>query len=40
MGDLLAHEKLQRPIDPNTFGAVQLGVPLITRPATLASRIR
>jgi len=37
MGDLLANEKLQRRIDPDSLGAVPLGVPLITGPAVLVT---
>lgn len=37
MGDLLANEKLQRQIDPDSLGAVPLGVPLITGPAVLVT---
>lgn len=37
IGDLLANEKLQRPIDANSLGVVPLGVPLITGPAVLTT---
>ena len=37
MGDLLANEKLQRQIDPDSLGAPPLGVPLITGPAVLVT---
>lgn len=37
MGDLLANEKLQQRIDPDSLGAVPLGVPLITGPAVLVT---
>lgn len=37
MGDLLANEKFQRRIDPDSLGAVPLGVPLITGPAVLVT---
>ena len=37
LGDLLTGEKRQRQVDPETVGAVPLGVPLITGPAVLTT---
>jgi multiple antibiotic resistance protein len=39
MSDLLTTEKIQRKIDPDSLGAVPLGVPLITGPAVLTTSI-
>ena len=39
MSDLLANEKSQRRVDPESLGAVPLGVPLITGPAVLTTSI-
>jgi multiple antibiotic resistance protein len=39
MSDLLATDKIQRRIDPESLGAVPLGVPLITGPAVLTTSI-
>ena len=39
MSDLLSMEKSQRRIDPESLGAVPLGVPLITGPAVLTTSI-
>jgi len=39
MGDLLAHERLQRRMDTGGFGAVPLGVLLITGPAATAAAL-
>ena len=39
MSDLLTTEKIQRRIDPESMGAVPLGVPLITGPAVLTTAI-
>jgi multiple antibiotic resistance protein len=39
MSDLLANEKKQRQVDPESLGAVPLGVPLITGPAVLTTSI-
>ncbi|MDD2390230.1 MAG: MarC family protein [Desulfobacterales bacterium] len=39
MGDLYASEKAQRKFDPDTLGAVPLGVPLIAGPALLTTSI-
>ena len=39
MSDLLREEKIQRKIDPESLGAVPLGVPLITGPAVLTTLI-
>lgn len=39
MSDLLTTEKIQRKIDPESLGAVPLGVPLITGPAVLTTSI-
>ena len=39
MSDLLTSEKIQRKIDPDSLGAVPLGVPLITGPAVLTTSI-
>jgi len=37
MSDLLTTEKIQRKIDPESLGAVPLGVPLITGPDVLTT---
>jgi len=37
MSDLLSTEKQQRKVDPDSLGAVPLGVPLITGPAVLTT---
>lgn len=39
MSDLLSFEKVQRKVDPDSLGAVPLGVPLITGPAVLTTSI-
>jgi len=39
MSDLLSTEKSQRKIDPDSLGAVPLGVPLITGPAVLTTSV-
>jgi multiple antibiotic resistance protein len=39
LSDLLRTEKVQRLIDPDSLGAVPLGVPLITGPAVLTTSI-
>jgi multiple antibiotic resistance protein len=39
MSDLLSFEKIQRKVDPESLGAVPLGVPLITGPAVLTTSI-
>jgi multiple antibiotic resistance protein len=39
MSDLLRAEKLQRRVEPESLGAVPLGVPLITGPAVLTTSI-
>jgi len=39
LSDLLSVEKAQRKIDPETVGAVPIGVPLITGPAVLTTCI-
>ncbi|MEE4351783.1 MAG: MarC family protein [Desulfatiglans sp.] len=39
MSDLLTTEKIQRRVDPESLGAVPLGVPLITGPAVLTTSI-
>lgn len=39
MSDLLSREKTQRQIDPESLGAVPIGVPLITGPAVLTTSI-
>jgi multiple antibiotic resistance protein len=39
LGDLLTTEKLQRRVDPDSLGAVPLGVPLITGPAVLTTSV-
>jgi len=39
MSDLLTAEKIQRQVDPESLGAVPLGVPLITGPAVLTTSI-
>lgn len=39
MSDLLTTEKIQRQVDPESLGAVPLGVPLITGPAVLTTSI-
>lgn len=39
MSDLLANEKKQRRVEPESLGAVPLGVPLITGPAVLTTSI-
>lgn len=39
ISDLLTTEKLQRKVDPESLGAVPLGVPLITGPAVLTTGI-
>jgi multiple antibiotic resistance protein len=37
LSDLISMEKIQRQIDPDSFGAVPIGVPLITGPAVLTT---
>jgi len=37
MSDLLSHEKSQRRVDPDSLGAVPLGVPLLAGPALLTT---
>lgn len=39
ISDLLSSEKIQRKFDPESLGAVPLGVPLITGPAVLTTSI-
>jgi len=39
MSDLLRAEKVQRQVDPDSLGAVPLGVPLITGPAVLTTSV-
>ena len=39
ISDLLTAEKRQRKVDPDSLGAVPLGVPLITGPAVLATSV-
>lgn len=39
MSDLLTTEKVRRKVDPESVGAVPLGVPLITGPAVLTTSI-
>ena len=39
MSDLLHAEKVQRRIDPDSLGAVPIGVPLITGPAVLTTSL-
>jgi multiple antibiotic resistance protein len=39
MSDLLSKDKTQRQIDPDSLGAVPIGVPLITGPAVLTTSI-
>jgi multiple antibiotic resistance protein len=39
LGDLLTGEKRQRLVDPETLGAVPLGVPIITGPAVLTTSV-
>jgi multiple antibiotic resistance protein len=39
MSDLLRAEKVQRQVDPESLGAVPLGVPLITGPAVLTTSV-
>jgi multiple antibiotic resistance protein len=39
ISDLLSADKVQRKIDPDTVGAVPIGVPLITGPAVLTTTI-
>ena len=39
MSDLLSTDKTQRQIDPESLGAVPIGVPLITGPAVLTTSI-
>ena len=39
INDLLTSDKIQRKIDPESLGAVPLGVPLITGPAVLTTSI-
>ena len=39
MSDMLTADKVQRKIDPESLGAVPLGVPLITGPAVLTTSI-
>jgi multiple antibiotic resistance protein len=39
MSDLLRAEKVQRQVDPDSLGAVPIGVPLITGPAVLTTSI-
>ena len=39
LSDLLTGEKRQRQVDPETLGAVPLGVPLITGPAVLTTSV-
>ncbi len=37
LSDLITTDKIQRQIDPDSFGAVPIGVPLITGPAVLTT---
>lgn len=39
LSDLLTGERRQRPLDPESLGAVPLGVPLIVGPAVLATTL-
>ena len=39
MSDLITNDKIQRNIDPESIGAVPIGVPLITGPAVLTTSI-
>ena len=39
MSDLLSHEKSQRRVDPDSLGAVPLGVPLMAGPALLTTSV-
>ena len=39
LSDLLTGEKRQRLVDPETLGAVPLGVPIITGPAVLTTSV-
>ena len=39
LNDLLTGEKRQRLVDPETLGAVPLGVPIITGPAVLTTSV-
>jgi multiple antibiotic resistance protein len=39
MSDLLSHEKSQRRVDPDSLGAVPLGVPLLAGPALLTTSV-
>lgn len=39
MSDLLRAERVQRQVDPDSLGAVPLGVPLITGPAVLTTSV-
>jgi multiple antibiotic resistance protein len=39
MSDLITNDKIQRKIDPESIGAVPIGVPLITGPAVLTTSI-
>jgi len=39
MSDLLSHEKSQRQVDPDSLGAVPLGVPLLAGPALLTTSV-
>jgi len=39
ISDLLSVDKVQRKVDPDTVGAVPIGVPLITGPAVLTTTI-
>ncbi len=39
LGDLLTGEKMQRQTDPDTIGAVPIGVPLIAGPAVLTTTL-
>jgi multiple antibiotic resistance protein len=37
LGDMLSAEKRQRHVDPESLGAVPIGIPLITGPAVLTT---
>jgi len=39
MSDLLSHDKSQRRVDPDSLGAVPLGVPLLAGPALLTTSV-
>jgi multiple antibiotic resistance protein len=39
LGDLLSQQKQKEPVDPESLGAVPIGVPMITGPAVLATCI-